>query len=178
MEPTKDPGSLDSIWLYLFQYAYASSDASANAKIALFIHLSLTSQEWPWYRQSSKTVTPGGWEANCTFSEGRSMVHVTDRDRWLLGRLLVDLDQSLNGLDVAVFEAVYDPATHRGLDSQRDLAMSDSFQPAVKKQRDRALEYRNSIARMLGFPERRATHDFAPRGYIVEPGEFLRASAP
>ena len=95
------------------------------------------------------------------------------RDQFILGKLLVELDHQVDSLDRAVFEAAYDPLVHKDLDAQRERAMSSEFQCAQKTYRDRQLEYRNCIARVLGFPEHLA-HDFAPRGYIVESGEFLR----
>jgi len=103
-----------------------------------------------------------------------TVMQLTTYDRWLLGKLLVDLDQSVDKLDRAVFDAAYGSIQlGAGLDAQRDRAMSEEFQPPVKTQRNRVLEQRNCVARILGFPEHRA-HDFAPRGYVVESGEFLR----
>ena len=94
-------------------------------------------------------------------------------DQWLLGKLLVELDHQVDALDRAVFEAAHDPRVSRDLNAQRERAMSSEFQCHSKKQRDKQLEYRNCIARILDFPEHRA-HDFTPRGYTVEANDFLR----
>ena len=101
------------------------------------------------------------------------MTQIADRDRWLLGKLLAQFDKLVDSLDRAVFDAAYNSADHRGLDHQRDRALSDSFQHPSKTERNNVLEQRNCLARILRFPERCA-HDFGPRGYIVEQGEFLR----
>ncbi len=92
------------------------------------------------------------------------------RVRVELCRILLQFDESINVLDTAVFEA----ACHsdESLDAQRDRAMSESFQPPVKSQRDEVMVWRNRTARMLGFCERRP-NDFTPRDYDASPTGYL-----
>lgn len=78
---------------------------------------------------------------------------MTEHERKLLGEVLVYFDEVVNGLDRAVFEAAY----HQGvedLEDQRRHAVDPAFQSLIKVERDRKMEHRNLIAKLLGFESR------------------------
>ncbi|MBI3255899.1 MAG: hypothetical protein HYZ63_02915 [Candidatus Andersenbacteria bacterium] len=89
---------------------------------------------------------------------------MTDYERKLLGEVLVSFDELVNGLDRAVFETAY----HSGvgnLEAQKAHAVDPAFQPPIKTERDRKMEQRNLIAKLLGFAVRQP-HDLSPRDYV------------
>lgn len=99
---------------------------------------------------------------------------MTNEDRKLFGLILLDFDQEIDGLDLEVFKAAYNHPARHDLDSQRDCAMNAEFQPWIKVMRDRKMEMRNVMARLLGFQSRKP-HDLSPRDYIVVDGLLVPA---
>lgn len=88
-----------------------------------------------------------------------------DHERRLLGEILVDFDGLINKLDRAVFETAHYLGVGN-LEAQRQHAMDTSFRPPVRIERDRKMEQRNLIAKLLGFGPRQP-HDLSPRDYVV-----------
>lgn len=95
---------------------------------------------------------------------------MTDHERKTMGEILCDLDLEIDGLDRRVFDAAH--IVGHNLDRQRDRAMSPDFQPPIKQQRDRKMNQRNVVARLLGFGPRQP-HDLSERDYVVQPDGAL-----
>lgn len=96
---------------------------------------------------------------------------MTDHERRLLGEVLVYFDELINGLDLAVFEAAHFYGIGN-LDNQLRRAMDPAFRAPVKAERDRKMEQRNFIAKLLGFGPRHP-HDMSPRDYVVAQNGLL-----